>query len=97
MKVVGVGSVGLVAMVLLLDGGSDDDPLFLQGKEAQASVYERFLGPSSEPTMATGSSPVNAGSRRPADVLLGATVGDVAGIGTSASSRTRRAAPSLRR
>ena len=76
LKVVGVGSVGLFAMVLLLDGGSDDDPLFLQGKEAQASVYERFLGPSSQPTHGDR---VVAGQRRlqaATDVLLGATVGD---------------------
>ena len=76
MKVVGVGSVGLGAMILLLDGGSGDDPLFLQGKEAQASVYERFLGPSTQPTHGDR---VVAGQRRlqaTTDVLLGATVGD---------------------
>ena len=76
MKVVGVGSVGLGAMVLLLDGGSGDDPLFLQGKEAQASVYERFLGPSNQPTHGDR---VVAGQRRlqaTTDVLLGATVGE---------------------
>jgi len=77
MKVVGVGSVGLGAMILLLDGGSGDDPLFLQGKEAQASVYERFIGPSSQPTHGDR---VVAGQRRlqaTPDVLLGATVGDL--------------------
>ncbi|MFL5674332.1 MAG: DUF2252 domain-containing protein, partial [Chloroflexota bacterium] len=42
MKVVGVGSVGLFAVVVLLDGGDGDDPLFLQAKEAEASVLERF-------------------------------------------------------
>ena len=45
LKVVGVGSVGLGAFVGLLTGGSDDDPLFLQAKQAEASVYERYLGP----------------------------------------------------
>lgn len=45
-KVVGVGSVGTRAWVLLLSGRDDDDPLLLQAKEAQASVLERFLGPS---------------------------------------------------
>ncbi|MCI1020335.1 DUF2252 domain-containing protein [Microbacterium sp. C5A9] len=45
-KVVGVGSVGTRAWVILLSGRDDDDPLLLQGKEAQASVLERFLGPS---------------------------------------------------
>jgi uncharacterized protein (DUF2252 family) len=45
-KVVGVGSVGTRCYILLLLGGDDDDPLFLQVKEAQASVLERFLGTS---------------------------------------------------
>jgi hypothetical protein len=43
-KVVGVGSVGTRAWVLLLLGRDDGDPLFLQFKEAQASVLEPFLG-----------------------------------------------------
>jgi uncharacterized protein (DUF2252 family) len=42
LKVVGVGSVGLGAWALLLLGVDDDDPLFLQVKEAQQSVIERF-------------------------------------------------------
>ncbi len=42
LKVVGVGSVGLGAFVVLFEGGSDSDPLFLQAKVAEASVYERF-------------------------------------------------------
>jgi uncharacterized protein (DUF2252 family) len=45
MKVVGIGSVGLAAFVGLLEGSGDDNPLFLQAKEAQASVLERFLQP----------------------------------------------------
>ena len=45
-KVVGVGSVGTRAWILLLLGRDDHDPLFLQAKEAQASVLERFLGKS---------------------------------------------------
>jgi uncharacterized protein (DUF2252 family) len=45
-KVVGVGSVGMQAWILLLLGRDDDDPLFLQLKEAQASVLEPFLGKS---------------------------------------------------
>ncbi|WP_336640568.1 DUF2252 domain-containing protein [Microbacterium sp. USHLN272] len=45
-KVVGVGSVGTRAWVILLSGRDDDDPLLLQAKEAQHSVLERFLGPS---------------------------------------------------
>lgn len=45
-KVVGVGSVGTRAWLILLSGRGDDDPLLLQAKEAQESVLERFLGPS---------------------------------------------------
>jgi uncharacterized protein (DUF2252 family) len=42
-KVVGVGSVGTRAWILLLRGRDDDDPLLLQAKQAEASVLERFL------------------------------------------------------
>ena len=45
-KVVGVGSVGTRAWIILLTGRDDADPLFLQAKEAQESVLERFLGAS---------------------------------------------------
>jgi uncharacterized protein (DUF2252 family) len=45
-KVVGVGSVGMRAWILLLFGRDDNDPLFLQAKEAQASVLEAYLGSS---------------------------------------------------
>jgi uncharacterized protein (DUF2252 family) len=44
-KVVGVGSVGTRAWIALLLG-RDNDPLFLQMKEAEASVLEEVLGPS---------------------------------------------------
>jgi uncharacterized protein (DUF2252 family) len=44
-KVVGVGSVGTRAWIALLLG-RDEDPLFLQMKEAEASVLEEILGPS---------------------------------------------------
>ena len=43
-KVVGVGSVGARAWILLLVGRDSQDPLFLQAKEAQVSVMEGFLG-----------------------------------------------------
>ena len=43
-KVVGVGSVGTRAWILLLLGRDDQDPLFLQAKEAEESVLERFVG-----------------------------------------------------
>ena len=39
-KVVGVGSVGTRVYVVLLEGRDEDDPLFLQVKEAGASVLE---------------------------------------------------------
>ena len=45
-KVVGVGSVGTRAWVVLMLGNDDDDPLFLQLKEAGTSVLEPFLGTS---------------------------------------------------
>jgi uncharacterized protein (DUF2252 family) len=45
-KVVGVGSVGTRAWIMLLIGRDTTDPLFLQFKEAQASVLEPFLGKS---------------------------------------------------
>jgi uncharacterized protein (DUF2252 family) len=45
-KVVGVGSVGTRAWILLFEGRQRQAPLFLQAKEAQASVLERFLGKS---------------------------------------------------
>ena len=45
-KVVGVGSVGTRAWILLLVGRDDDDPLFLQIKEANQSVLEPYAGPS---------------------------------------------------
>jgi uncharacterized protein (DUF2252 family) len=45
-KVVGVGSVGTRAWIALLFGRDESDPLFLQIKEAEASVLEDSLGPS---------------------------------------------------
>jgi len=45
-KVVGVGSVGTRAWIILLTGRDDEDPLFLQAKEAQASVLEPYAGAS---------------------------------------------------
>ncbi|MDH3680948.1 MAG: DUF2252 domain-containing protein [Acidimicrobiia bacterium] len=43
-KVVGVGSVGTRAYIVVLVGRDDADPLVLQFKEAQPSVLEPFLG-----------------------------------------------------
>src|SRR4051812_24965325 len=45
-KVVGVGSVGTRAWVILMLGRHGDDPLFLQAKEAQRSVLAPFAGDS---------------------------------------------------
>jgi uncharacterized protein (DUF2252 family) len=45
-KVVGVGSVGTRAWIVLLLGRDERDPLFLQAKEAQDSVLARFVAKS---------------------------------------------------
>jgi uncharacterized protein (DUF2252 family) len=43
-KVVGVGSVGTRAWVVLLTGRDDEDPMVLQAKEAEVSVLEPYAG-----------------------------------------------------
>jgi uncharacterized protein (DUF2252 family) len=45
-KVVGVGSVGTRAWIILMVGRDNGDPLFLQAKEARPSVLEPFCGKS---------------------------------------------------
>ena len=45
-KVVGVGSVGTRCWIVLMLGRDESDPLFLQVKEAEASVLSRFVGAS---------------------------------------------------
>ncbi|MGD0391137.1 MAG: DUF2252 domain-containing protein [Acidimicrobiales bacterium] len=45
-KVVGVGSVGTRAWVILMVGSDGQDPLLLQAKEAQTSVLAEFVGES---------------------------------------------------
>ena len=70
-KVVGVGSVGARAWIVLMLGRDDADPLFLQVKEAQASVLEPFLGKS---TFAKHGQRVVEGQRltqAASDILLG--------------------------
>jgi uncharacterized protein (DUF2252 family) len=70
-KVVGVGSVGTRAWILLLLGSDDSDPLLLQAKEAEASVVERFVGKSQ---YATHGQRVVAGQRlmqASSDIFLG--------------------------
>lgn len=46
-QVVGVGSVGMRVYLLLLEGRSAADPLFLQIKQAGPAVYETYTQPSS--------------------------------------------------
>ncbi len=73
-KVVGIGSVGTACWVLLLMAG-EGDPLFLQVKEARASVLEPYAGASAFPNH--GQRVVN-GCRlmQPAsDMFLGWTLG----------------------
>ena len=55
-KVVGVGSVGTRAFIVLLQGRDEQDPLFLQVKEATASVLEDHLPKSRYASTASGSS-----------------------------------------
>src|SRR5206468_2340956 len=79
-KVVGVGSVGARAWIVLLLGRDADDPLFLQVKEAQASVLEPFLGASEDPHHG---SRVVAGQRlmqAATDIMLGWTQVDDFGV-----------------
>jgi uncharacterized protein (DUF2252 family) len=42
-KVAGIGSVGTRVWIVLMTGRDESDPLFLQVKEAQASVLEAYL------------------------------------------------------
>jgi uncharacterized protein (DUF2252 family) len=78
-KVVGVGSVGTRAWIVLLLGRDTRDPLFLQIKEAEASVLEPFAGRSEYKTsgqrVVEGQRLMQAAS----DILLG-WLPDVPGI-----------------
>ena len=70
-KVVGVGSVGTRAWIVLLVGNDLDDPLLLQVKEASQSELEPFLGASS---FATHGQRVVEGQRMmqsASDIMLG--------------------------
>jgi uncharacterized protein (DUF2252 family) len=74
-KVVGVGSVGTRAFIVLLRGRTEGDPLFLQIKEATSSVLEDNLPKSTYPNHGQR---VVAGQRRmqaASDIFLGWTVG----------------------
>ena len=98
LKVVGVGSVGLGAFVALLEGGSDADPLFLQAKVAEASVFERFTHASRvrHPRRTRGRRPAPAPGRQRRAARLGGREPRAATC-TSGNSRTRRDHPSSRR
>jgi len=56
-KVVGVGSVGTRAWIVLMDAGDGDEPLFLAGQGAQPSVRLSTAGAASTPAMVSASSP----------------------------------------
>ena len=74
-KVVGVGSVGTRAFIVLLRGRTEGDPLFLQIKEATNSVLEDELPKSA---YANHGERVVQGQRRmqaASDIFLGWTVG----------------------
>jgi hypothetical protein len=66
----------LYALAVLFEGAGDDDPLFLQAKEAEASVLERFLRPATDThhgeRIVTGQRRLQAAS----DIFLGWTTGD---------------------
>ena len=86
-KVVGVGSVGTRAWIVLMLGNDDGDPLFLQAKEAQASVLEPFLGKSKH---------ANHGQRVVEGQRLMQSASDVL-LGWVAHRRHRRCRPRLLR
>jgi uncharacterized protein (DUF2252 family) len=74
-KVVGVGSVGTRSFIALLTGRDEDDPLFLQVKQANASVLEEYLATSA---YAHHGQRVVQGQRlmqAASDIFLGWTVG----------------------
>ena len=100
-KVVGVGSVGTRAWVALFVGEDDDDTLILQGKEAEASVLERFVGKSAYDNHGQRELKANGSCRRPATSFWAGT-GSLAGltgaptITTSASCGTGSSRPPSR-
>lgn len=87
-KVVGVGSVGTEAFILLLLGDRADEPLFLQLKEAQESVLAPFAGESEfkhhGERVVKGQQLMQAAT----DPFLGWTTG-IGSIGTAPNRRPR--------
>ncbi|MDO4443498.1 MAG: DUF2252 domain-containing protein, partial [Slackia sp.] len=70
-KVVGVGSVGLQAWIVVMEGATPDDHLVLQIKEARESVLEPFTG--TDPAESAGLRVVRGqkSMQTASDVLLG--------------------------
>jgi uncharacterized protein (DUF2252 family) len=80
-KVVGVGSVGTRSWVMLLMAGGDgDDPLFLQVKEADASVLGPYAGYSPYPNHGERVVQGQRLMQEASDIFLGWTHGDVADL-----------------
>ena len=77
-KVVGIGSVGTRCWILLLLGRDEQDPLFLQVKEAQASVLEPLLGRSPFASQAQRVVEGQRLSQAVSDIFLGWTRADEA-------------------
>ena len=87
LKVVGVGSVGTFCGLLLMMG-PERDPLFLQVKEARASVLEAYHGKS---RYSNHGQRVVVGQRlmqSASDIFLGGRVAALGGNSISASSAT---------
>lgn len=72
-KVVGVGSVGLQAWIVVMEGANENDPLVLQVKEATESVLERFVGKASQPNHGQRVVEGQHAMQTASDVLLGWT------------------------
>jgi uncharacterized protein (DUF2252 family) len=73
-KVVGVGSVGTRCWIVLLHGRDEDDPLFLQVKEAQQSVIAEHVRAKDLPVFRNEGERVVAGQRlmqAASDIFLG--------------------------
>jgi len=73
-KVVGVGSVGTRCWIVLLNGRDEDDPLFLQVKEAQRSVIAEHVRATDLPVFRNEGERVVAGQRlmqAASDIFLG--------------------------
>ena len=94
-KVVGVGSVGTRAWIVLFVGRDEDDPLFLQVKEAQQSVLEPYTAPTEFPHQGQRVVEGQRLTQSASDIMLGwlTAPGPTprSATSTSASSGTRRA------